>query len=96
MFCSFDTNAPVEESYTAQIQGIEAFCGSQMLQVIEGLLKPKVLAKRSQDQLIGLSILLFGELMTVGYSNTRTTAWDVRPLAMVETEASSLISIANI
>ncbi|KAL2048873.1 hypothetical protein ABVK25_010879 [Lepraria finkii] len=71
-----DTNAPLEESYTAQIQGIEAFVGSQMIQAIEGLLKPKALAKSSQDQLIGLTILLFGELVTVGYSNTKMTAWD--------------------
>lgn len=96
MFYYSDTNAPLEESYTAQIQGIEAFVGSQMLQAIEGLLKPKALAKSSQDQLICLTILLFGELVTVGYSNTKTTAWEVRPYAMVETEASSLISIADI
>lgn len=96
MFSYSDTNASLEESYTAQIQGIEAFVGSQMLQAIEGLLKPKALAKSSQDQLICLTILLFGELVTVGYSNTKTTAWEVRPYAMVETEASSLISIADI
>ena len=90
-----DTDAPLEESYT-QIQGIEAFVGSQMLQAIEGLLKPKALAKSSQNQLIGLSILLFGELISAGYSNTKTTAWDVRHHAMVEIETSSLISIANI
>ena len=96
MFDYSDTNTPLGKSYTAQIQGIEAFVGSQMIQGIEGLLKPKTLAKSSQDQLIGLSILLFGELISVGYSNTKTTAWDVSHHAMVETEASSLISIANI
>ena len=67
-----------------------------MLQAIEGLLKLKALAKSSQDQLIGLSILLFREMISAGYSNTKTTAWDVRHHAMVEIEASSLISIANI
>ena len=65
-FNYIDTNAPLEEYHT-QIQGIEAFVGSQMIRAIEGLLKPKALAKSSQDQLIGLSILLFGELITVGY-----------------------------
>ena len=90
-----DTNAPLEESYT-QIQGIEAFVCSQMLQAIERLLQPEALAKSSQDQLIGLSILLFGELVSAGYSDTKTIAWDVRHHAMVEIEASSLISIANI
>lgn len=89
-------NAPLEESYTAQLQGIEAFAGSQMIQAIEGLLQPKALAQSSQDQLIGLSILLFGELVSVGYSNAKTTAWNVRPRAVVAIEASSLISIADI
>lgn len=96
MFNYSDTNAPREESYIAQIQDIEAYVGSQMIQAIDGLLKPKALAKSSQDQLIGLSILLFGELITVGYSDSKMTAWDVRPHAVVETEASSLILIANI
>ena len=90
-----DTNTPLEESYT-RIQGIEAFVGSQMLRVIEGLLQPKALAKSSQDQLIGLSILLFGELISAGYSNTKAIAWDVRHHAIVDIEASSLISIATI
>ena len=96
MFYCSGSNTSLEPHYTAQLQSIEAFAGSQMIRALEGLLQPKALAKSSKDQLIGLSILLFGELISVGFSNAKTTAWDVRPHNIVDTETSSLISTANL
>ena len=96
MFYCSGSNTFLEQHYTAQLQSIEAFAGSQMIRALEGLLQPKALAKSSKDQLIGLSILLFGELISVGFSNAKTTAWDVRPHNIVDTETSSLISTANL
>ena len=96
MFHYSGTNASLEPHHTAQLQSIEAFAGSQMIRALKGLLQLKALARSSKDQLIGLSILLFGDLITVGFSNAKTTAWDVRPHKIVDTETSSLISTANL
>ena len=85
MFYYSGTDASLDENYTEHLQSIEAVVGSHILQVLEGLLQPKALAKTSQDQLISLFLLLFGELIAVG---AKMTTRNVRPHAMVETEIS--------
>ena len=68
---------------TVQTEKIEALVGSEMLLALEGLLQPRALAKHSQDQLIGLFILLFGETITVGHSHSNIIDLDVRSRAVI-------------
>ena len=83
-FHHLTTNNTLEEFHTRELQTIEAYVGSQMLRAMEDALQSKALAKSSPDRLIGLSILLFGELVSVGYSNTKPTIWDVRAYTILE------------
>ena len=65
-----------------QLQSTKASYGNQVIQVFEALLQPQALARKSQDHLIGLCILLFDELISVGCSTVKTNVVKVRPHAI--------------